>query len=244
MEVEVIRAKISVQKISKEPLAYDYQYWLASMLLKRLKAGNEELANFLHSHTSYKYYTFSNLILEDRKRTKDGLQFTKSHFIISAPDEDFIKGFATGLLHDPEFSLGKSLFVVKEIQIMKREEIPTICTMKTISPIYVKTNRKTKDGNLKETDLTPNDGKFHENLHKNLIKKYRKRYGKEPKEDHFEIIKIYNQKERRYKIKNCYRKCTEMTFNIQGSKAILQFAYEAGLGEKNAMGFGCVEVIR
>ncbi|MCG3255119.1 MAG: CRISPR-associated endoribonuclease Cas6, partial [Candidatus Heimdallarchaeota archaeon] len=25
---------------------------------------------------------------------------------------------------------------------------------------------------------------------------------------------------------------------------LLQFAYEVGLGEKNAMGFGCVEVIR
>ena len=64
---KVLRVKISLQKLSKESLAYDYQYWLASLLLHRLKAGNEELASFLHSHTSYKYYTFSNLILEDRE---------------------------------------------------------------------------------------------------------------------------------------------------------------------------------
>lgn len=214
------------------------------MLLHRLKIANEDLANFLHSHTSYKYYTFSNIILNDREKSREGLQFTKGYFYISSPDEDFIKSFTMGLLKDSEFSLGESKFVVEEIQILKRKEIPKVCTMKTLSPIYVKTNRVTKEGTLKERDLTPRDGKFHENLHKNLVKRYTKRYGRKPKEDHFEIVEIHRQKERRYKIKSSYRRCTEMTFSIHGSQELLQFAYEVGLGEKNAMGFGCVEVIR
>ena len=115
--------------------------------------------------------------------------------------------------------------------------------MRTLSPIYVKTKRITKEGKLKETDLYPTNGKFHENLHQNLVEKYKAYYGKKPKNDHFEIVEIHTHKEKRNKIKGDYRRCTEMIFDIQGSKELLQFGYEVGFGEKNAMGFGCVEVI-
>ncbi len=70
-----MRAKISVRKNSGMPLGYDYQYWLASMLLDRLNTADGDLADFMHSHTGYKYYTFSNLVLEDRRKVKSGLQF-------------------------------------------------------------------------------------------------------------------------------------------------------------------------
>ncbi len=39
-----MRAKISVRKNSGMPLGYDYQYWLASMLLDRLDTADGELA--------------------------------------------------------------------------------------------------------------------------------------------------------------------------------------------------------
>jgi CRISPR-associated endoribonuclease Cas6 len=32
-----------------------------------------------------------------------------------------------------------------------------------------------------------------------------------------------------------------MEFEVQGSPELLGFAYEAGIGEKNAMGFGCLQ---
>ncbi len=239
-----LRAKIEIEKISTEPLAYDYQYLLASMLLHRLKSAKGELSSFLHSHTGYKYYTFSNIILEDRIKHNGGLQFSKGYFYISAIDPDFIEGFVTGLLQEPEFILGRVKFSVKTVSILRKQEIPNKCTMKTLSPIYVKTNRLDDKGNLKEWDLRPQDQKFHENLHKNLCNRYYKRYGRKPKEDHFEITKIHHLKERRNKIKNSYRKCTELKFDVQGSQELLQFAYEVGLGEKNAMGFGCMEVIK
>ncbi len=34
-----------------------------------------------------------------------------------------------------------------------------------------------------------------------------------------------------------------MSMRLQASPELLKFAYEAGLGEKNAMGFGCVDLI-
>ena len=48
-----MRAQISVKKTSGMPLGYDYQYWLASMLLDRLGKADGDLADFMHTHTGY-----------------------------------------------------------------------------------------------------------------------------------------------------------------------------------------------
>ena len=237
-----IRAKISVEKRSKMPLGYDYQYWLASMLLDRLDTADGDLADFLHSHTGFKYYTFSNLRFEDRRRSNSGFQFNNAHFFLTSPKKDFIEGFASGLLQKPEFELGHTEFTVKSVEILDTIDIPEKCTMKTLSPIYVKTKRKI-DGELKEWDLNPTDGKFYENLHKNLVERYEEFHGEKPDNDFFDVTNLHTHKERRYTIKGDHRRCTEMKFDVQGSPDLLEFGYEAGFGEKNAMGFGCVEVV-
>ncbi|HMB45156.1 MAG TPA: CRISPR-associated endoribonuclease Cas6 [Candidatus Methanoperedens sp.] len=61
--------------------------------------------------------------------------------------------------------------------------------------------------------------------------------------DHFDVIETANIKPKRIKIAEGYRRCTLMSLRIQASPELLKFAYEAGLGEKNAMGFGCVDVV-
>ncbi|MEF8848496.1 MAG: CRISPR-associated endoribonuclease Cas6, partial [Candidatus Thermoplasmatota archaeon] len=40
-----------------------------------------------------------------------------------------------------------------------------------------------------------------------------------------------------------FRRCSLMTFNLQTTEQLKKFAYNTGLGEKNAMGFGCLEVV-
>ena len=224
------------------PLGYDYQYWLASMLMDRLETADGDLADFMHSHMGYKFYTFSNLILDDRWKSNSGLQFKNAHFFLTSPDKKFIEGFSSGLLQEPEFNLGHTEFVVKSIEILEEKDVPSKCKMKTLSPIYVKTKREV-DGELKEWDLYANDAKFHENLHKNLVNRYEEYHGEEPSNDHFEITNFDNFKGRRYTIAGDKRRCSELVFDVQGSPELMEFGYEAGFGEKNAMGFGCVEVV-
>ncbi len=48
---------------------------------------------------------------------------------------------------------------------------------------------------------------------------------------------------KRIKISEGYRRCNLMSLRIQASPELLKFAYDAGLGEKNAMGFGCVDLM-
>lgn len=97
------------------------------------------------------------------------------------------------------------------------------------------------DGDLKEIDLYPKDPKFYENVHRNLVQRFCEFYDKSPR-DHFDIIEIRDMKPKRIKIAEGYRRCSLFRMKLEASQELLKFAYDAGLGEKNAMGFGCMDV--
>lgn len=230
--------------MSKHPIHYDYQYGLASMLYVRLATANITLANEIHSHQGFKFYTFSNLVLEDRIRAKDGLNFTTAHFFLSSPDPEFIRSFAEGLLLEPEFFLGKERkadFVVERVEVLPQRRFTDSCTFRTLSPVYVKTMRK-RDGKLVVADLYPSEPKFYENLHSNLSGRYAEFHGHGIEKEHFEVLDVTDVKPRRISVGNSFRRCSLMTLSLEANPELLEFAYDAGLGEKNAMGFGCVEV--
>ncbi len=241
-----MRCRVNVRKTSSNSLHYDYQYGLASMLYSKLAISNIELANKTHTKRGFKFYTFSNLILEDRIPGKNGLNFRKAHFFLSSPDPEFIRSFAEGLLLEPEFFLenneNKTNFIIERIELLPVPKFSNRCTFRTLSPIYLKTLRNQED-RLVEFDLYPKDSKFHENLHKNLVARYEEFFGSKIEKDFFEIINIPSFKPKRIKIENNYRRCSLMDICLSANPELLQFAYDAGLGEKNAMGFGYVEII-
>ncbi|MDP2765977.1 MAG: CRISPR-associated endoribonuclease Cas6 [Candidatus Methanoperedens sp.] len=241
-----MRGKITIYNRSKVQIDYNYQYGIASMLYLKLAESDVKLANEMHSHQGFKFYTFSNLTLEDKKQCRTGLDFDRAHFFLSSPDERFIRSFAEGLLMNPGFYLegvqGRVNFTIERIEILPAPEFGEECTFKTISPIYVKTQRNV-EGKLKEFDLYPSEPKFYENLHKNLIERYSEFYGSPPEKEHFEVVEVSHVKPRRIRIAQDYRRCSLMHLRIQANPELLKFAYDAGLGEKNAMGFGYVDLM-
>ncbi|WP_321429124.1 CRISPR-associated endoribonuclease Cas6 [uncultured Methanolobus sp.] len=240
-----MRCKITIRKTSSSPLHYDYQYGLASMLYHRLTNANITLANELHSHQGFKFYTFSNLVIEDWIPNKYGLNFTKAHFFISSPDPEFIRSFTEGLLMEPEFFLGKGQkanLIIESAEILPQPEFSDTCKFTTLSPLYVKTMRK-KGDKLAEFDLYPKDAKFYENLHTNLCSRYEEYYGHKVEQDFFDILDVMDVKAKRVSIDNSFRRCSMLKMKLEASPELVKFAYDAGLGEKNAMGFGCMGVV-
>ena len=160
-----MRCKVNIKKVSLGPLHYDYQYGLASMLYAKLATSNIELADETHSKKGFKFYTFSNLILEDRIPEKNGLNFRAAHFFLSSPDPEFIRSFAEGLLLEPEFFLGnnenKASFIIERIEVFPVVQFSNTCTFRTLSPIYLKTLRNQEDdwSSLTSTPRTQNSMK-------------------------------------------------------------------------------------
>jgi len=241
-----MRCKISVTKKSSTPLHYDYQYGISSMLYAKLADSDWQMAKDLHSHKGFKYYTFSHLVLENDFDCRKGLDFEDAHFILSSPNSEFISGFTEGLFISPEFHLknkGEKIdFQIRDIEVLKTPEISTSCKFRTLSPIYTKTLRPS-EGGFKEYDLYPKDAKFYENIHKNLVSKYEEYYQNKVDADYFEIRGVDDFKAKKIKIGNSYRRCSLCTMEVTGNPGLLKFAYDAGLGEKNAMGFGCIDKV-
>jgi len=92
-------------------------------------------------------------------------------------------------------------------------------------------------------DLYPKDAKFYENLHTNLVARYEEFYGRGVEHDFFDVLDVTDVKPKRISIGNSHRRCSLMKMTLEASPELLGFAYDAGLGEKNAMGFGCLEVV-
>lgn len=236
-----MRAKISVKKLTSRLLKFDYQYPMAAMLFRKLKEVDFRLASELHSSQDFKFYTFSWL-QGDIHPHHSGLEFDAAHFILSSPDPVFVKSFSEGLLAVPEFRLGAIKFIVTGIEIFPEQQFNNRAHFRTISPIYLKTLREGEGGPV-VYDLYPNEGKFYENLHNNLVGRFKAFYGNAPISDHFDVTRRGKFLPKRVRIKGDFRRCSLFDFVVEASQELLKFGYEAGFGEKTAMGFGCVELM-
>ncbi len=232
-----LRIKVSLKTKPKSRLPFNYQYYLASAIYNIINTGDKELAERLHKYRGFKFFTFSQLRIPKRKIYNKYIEISDGycHFYVSSPNYEFIHAFIDGIISKQNIRIERINFNVNNISIL--EPPNKIKTLKTLSPIYLKTKREI-DGKVKDYDLLPCDSKFYENLKANLKKKYEAFYGVECDLD-FDL-KILKYKNKRILIKNTYHRCSEMVFEVWGDEELIRFGYECGFGEKNSLGFGMV----
>lgn len=120
-------------------------------------------------------------------------------------------------------------------------------SLKHCPPYNYQIKRK-NNGAIKVRDLAPSD-KFFKGIETNLVKKYLQFNGF--MENNFQV-KIYsemnNVKRKRIAInkgsKTTYHRAYTMDIVLEGDIELINFAYECGLGEKNSMGFGMINLIQ
>lgn len=241
-----MRSKFLFHRLNDGIIGYDYQYRLASLIYRKLGEKYPEISEKEHSREGSKMYTISGLMGTKSEVTAQGLLFETGYFVLSSPDDELILNATESFLDSPGFEIksgGKvGRFEIEKVEVLKPPKIVEKCAFKTLSPVYVKTIRGV-GRDRKEIDLYPNEPKFYERIHQNLVSKYTEFYNKKP-EDHFEALGIKNTKTKRVKIDNEYRRCSLFSITLQGDPELLKFAYDAGIGEKTAMGFGCLDIIK
>ncbi|MEM3609783.1 MAG: CRISPR-associated endoribonuclease Cas6, partial [Candidatus Anstonellales archaeon] len=77
----------------------------------------------------------------------------------------------------------------------------------------------------------------------NLYKKWVAFYSKEPPRRNLVIKPLGPVKTRRIQIKNNFHVASMMNLMLVGDPALIAFAYNTGLGQKNSMGFGMISVV-
>ncbi len=242
-----MRLKISLSSKGRNFLIpYNYNYIISSMIYKKI--ADIDLASKLHSSEEFKYFTFSQIYVPQRKTMKDGIvpKNGKFHLYISSPNDYLIKSLVEGYLEDPEVIFKGKRLLVEQVELLKKPQFKGKMRMKTISPVVARIKREV-DGKLKVWDLGPADERFYENLEKNLLNKYISFYGDY---DGDNVVKITpnmkSAKRRRIAIEKGdnvdYHRGYMMHFDIEADPRLIEFAYDCGLGEKNSMGFGCLDV--
>lgn len=227
-------------------IPFNYNHILSAIIYNKI--ADLELSHKIHASHSYKFFTFSQLHIHKFKSVKDGFisQNGTIDFLISSPDDYLIKSLVEGFLDDLTVDFAGRKLIIQKVELLPVPEFEEKIKVKTLSPIITRT-KKEVDGEMKIWDLAPGDH-FFKNLENNLINKYIK-FNDIDKTD--KNIKIYsefnNVKSKRIVIDKgetqTYHRAYMMDLILEGDIDLLKFAYDTGVGEKSALGFGMIKVV-
>ena len=215
----------------------------------------------------FKLFTFSKLFFTPAKITKTGFsQVRQIRFVFSTPMEKSFEHLVLGLFSDQIMHLnlnGKDMsFSIIQVEALPEPSFKTACRFLCLSPIAVSTRRNTPDGLPEQHFLdymNPAErDQFIDNIRKNLVNKYQTFYT-EPDPDFDPVfdfsfdIPYITRKQGKIsklihfkKISNTQRtkiKGFEAPFTITADPRLIKMGYDAGLGNGNSAGLGCVEAL-
>jgi len=237
-------------------LPINYQYELSAWIYKIIAQGDEQYAQWLHQngfsekHRNFRLFVFSNLYSQGIKFAKDRLIFVsdKASFYLSLLPEKSTEAFIKGIFKEQTFSIGdrisKVQFRVQQVEMIPPPDFTEEFAFKTISPVVVSVGQE--DGRYSHY-ASPEEKDYGQLIINNLKEKYKLFYNKTFEENsdfQFELLSPVRSK--LIKIKAGTKAETMVrsflfTFRLETDKELLKVMYEAGMGEKNAQGFGCVE---
>ena len=261
-----MRLLIKLKCIEDGQYEMQYHYHLQGFIYNLLKGSKY---HYIHDKVGYKFFCFSNIFPVNPLIT-GGYR----NLIISSPNEDFILYLYEQLLHlvNSHIKIGQMKFIINTVdKFYVKLPIDFTFTLITGTPITIRIPRekyKVYGINPKSNyeyvywrsdhpiDL------FISYLQYNLTKKYNEYFGlnsgnsiAEYSEDYkefsfflFQNLKFKKQISTILKIKGFNQVIIgtiwEFRFNINVNRDIIQFAVESGLGERNSLGFGFINIIQ
>jgi len=236
-------------------LPISYQYELSAWIYSVIAKSDNLYASWLHDNgfsnynRRFKMFAYSNLsphckVIGDRMV----IQNETMHFILSFLPEKSTEKFVKGIFAENRFALGdkrsRVQFQVDSIEILPiPAQFGKSYEFQTLSPVVISTKRD--DGTIEY--LSPEGDGYGKLLINNLKQKYSAFYEKPFDGDEYFEFKLTSLiRPRLITIKADTPKMTKVKgfnykFKLSADYRLIQIMYEAGLGEKNAIGFGMVE---
>jgi CRISPR-associated endoribonuclease Cas6 len=211
-------------------------------------ALDPELADFVHNRgfkvakRALRMIVFSDVLFSERPvREPNGLRFRgPASIVIASPMHEIVSSFATSLLKTGSFRVGDEWFNVIGVNVEDPRIDEDYIVVRTLSPIVVYSTLFRPDGRKYTCYFQPGESDFARLVAENLNRKYQAVYGQHP----VGAVKIDVRRCGRMVIrtfKGTVVKGWHCTLGLHGASDLLKLALDAGLGSKNAQGWGCVE---
>ena len=229
-------------------LPVHYNHLLQAMILNSI--DDEAYRTFMHDEgyryekRQFKLFTFSKLSGKySLSQDKKFIDFEEEiMFIVSSSQESFIKQLEQGI-KGKIIRLGSNELQVTKLIVKEESLTGDYLKIRTLSPI-VAYSTIIEAGKKKTLYYTPQDEQFSKVLRENIIKKYKSIYGERPlQNEDFDVLAIATEKYQKSVVyyKNFIINGYSGNYVLLGNPVLIQLALEAGLGGKNAQGFGCIE---
>ncbi len=247
----------------------NYQYPLSAAIYNILAASSSDYSDFLHNRGYLgadgklrKLFTFSRLNIRPRAGLESGnLVLQRRHtieLVVASPMlKDFIQHFVVGLFQNQRFEIAnmktRGMLHVESVEACAEPEFTPEMKFKALSPIVL-TAAVEMGGELKKHYYRPHEPGLSKAVRQSLIRKYETTTGHPPADTSlkFEVDKDYvarrggpekvmtlvRLKEGRPDQTNV--KGFLAPFIMSGSTELIKTAWEAGVGDKCTMGFGCI----
>jgi len=261
LEVNLIAEKSDVK------LSLNYNHFIAGLIYRIIRLKSSYFSRWLHSEgfksggKNFKMFTFSKLFYFDKAHV-DG-EFiiipvgSEISFQVSSPYDRFVSVFAFGLTRVKNIWLGerRNVFRLKSVEVVFEPEIFTgdareVITINGvfISPLVI--SRVDEVGRkVYLSHDSPDAGK---RVIENLLLKFEVYSGQSVSdmlefEFDQEYLKNHNRVTKLITLKEGTKgetmvKGLLIPFKLTGTRRLVKFAWDVGLGEKNSMGFGMWDV--
>lgn len=206
------------------------------------------MKGFAYGKRGFKLFVYSD-ILERAVVDKDRKIFIFPEtisFYLASPVDWILVQVAENIIKSERIFLGRNELFISSVSVMKQNDIhEEKITIKTLSPITVHSTFEKPDGKKITHYYTPFEKEFSELIKANLNKKWEALY-KKVASNNFSIKPLFhtNKNEKIRYFKDTVIRGWTGLFEVNGDTDLLQFALDAGLGDRNSQGYGMVEVVK
>ncbi len=231
-----------------------YNHLLQGLIYANLdRALSEWLHEKGHAYGArrFKLFTFSRLFGKREMRNGRVRFDGPAHFYLSAVDSEVLGSFAEHLLTKPAVRLGSAECRVAEVGVEPEPRIDSAkpVLVKAISPITAYSTLQAPNGRKKTYYYAPQEKEWSEALVANIARKAKAlEWAADVDEDlkgaYMKPYKVKSGDQKILDFKGTVIKGWTGLYEVKLPEPYFRLAYDAGLGSKNAAGFGMVGVIR
>lgn len=227
---------------------------VTALVYRAVAAADPDMAAWLHDDgwqaegtPRFKLFSYSRLFGKNRLVNEQGVFFgdPRVHLYFSSPYRNVVAAFAAGAMTAGQLDLaGRTLVVEGVDQVPGPDFAGGALDTATLSPLVISDSRTARSGAHRFLVV----GEKPELALRRLVENARLKWlcaRKDPKAFSLRLSLIGARRRPVYHAGAGYLfPASEAELRLEGPPEVLAFVYDAGLGERTGMGFGCLGVLR